>query len=106
MTMKRLLIAAWILCAVAVGPARAQESVDLLLHNGKIFAADELLSTAYTRLAAYLTFEEDIKGSLEVGKLADMVVLSEDLLTIDPDRTMDTQVEMTILGGTIVYQRE
>mgnify|MGYP001161404563 CR=1 FL=1 len=60
---------------------------------------------AYTRLAAYLTFEEDIKGSLEVGKLADMVVLSQDLLTIDPDRTMDTGVEMTILGGTVVYQR-
>ena len=60
---------------------------------------------AYTRLAAYLTFEEDIKGSLEVGKLADMVVLSEDLLTIDPDRTMDTQVEMTILGGAVVHER-
>ena len=60
---------------------------------------------AYTRLAAYLTFEEDIKGSLEVGKLADMVVLSQDLLTIDPDRTLDTAVEMTFLGGTVVYQR-
>ncbi len=60
---------------------------------------------AYTRLAAYLTFEEDIKGSLEVGKLADMVVLSQDLLTIDPVRTMDTDVEMTILGGTVVYER-
>ena len=60
---------------------------------------------AYTRLAAYLTFEEDIKGSLEVGMLADLVVLSQDLLTIDPDRTMDTAVEMTILGGTVVYQR-
>ena len=60
---------------------------------------------AYTRVAAYLTFEEDTKGSLEVGKLADMVVLSQDLLTIDPDRTMDTEVEMTILGGAVVYER-
>ena len=60
---------------------------------------------AYARLAAYLTFEEDIKGSLEVGKLANMVVLSQDLLTIDPDRTMDTDVEMTILGGAVVYER-
>ena len=59
----------------------------------------------YTRLAAHLTFEEDVKGSLEVGKLADMVVLSQDLLTIDPDRTMDTEVEMTVLGGTVVYER-
>lgn len=59
----------------------------------------------YTRLAAHLTFEEDTKGSLEVGKLADMVVLSQDLLTIDPDETMSTEVEMTILGGNVVYER-
>ena len=43
--MKRFLIAAWILCAPMVGSAQAQETVDLLLHNGKIFTADELLST-------------------------------------------------------------
>ena len=59
----------------------------------------------YTRRAAHLTFEEDIKGSLEVGKLADMVVLSQDLLTVDPERTLDTQVEMTILDGSVVYER-
>ncbi len=59
----------------------------------------------YTRLAAHLTFEEDDKGSLEVGKLADMVVLSQDLLTIDPERTLDTEVEMTILGGNVVFER-
>ena len=59
----------------------------------------------YTRRAAHLTFEEDRKGSLEVGKLADMVVLSQDLLTIDPARTMDTEVDMTILDGRVVYER-
>ena len=59
----------------------------------------------YTRLAAHLTFEEEEKGSLEIGKLADMVVLSQDLLTIDPDRIMDTEVEMTVLGGAIVFER-
>ena len=59
----------------------------------------------YTRRAAHLTFEEDRKGSLEVGKLADMVVLSQDLLTIDPARTMDTEVAMTILDGRVVYER-
>ncbi|MEE2964649.1 MAG: amidohydrolase [Acidobacteriota bacterium] len=59
----------------------------------------------YTRLAAHLTFEEDDKGSLETGKLADMVVLSQDLLTIDPGRTLDTEIEMTILGGAVVYER-
>ena len=59
----------------------------------------------YTRLAAHLTFEESIKGSLEVGKLADMVVLSQDLLTIDPAQTMNTEVDLTILGGRVVFER-
>ena len=43
--MKRLLIAAWLAGAAGAASARAQEPVDLLLHNGKVFAADELLST-------------------------------------------------------------
>ena len=59
----------------------------------------------YTRLADHLTFEESIKGSLEVGKLADMVVLSQDLLTIDPAQTMNTEVDLTILGGRVVFER-
>jgi predicted amidohydrolase YtcJ len=53
--------------------------------------------------AAYAAFEEDIKGSLTEGKLADIVVLSQDIMAIDPERIMDTRVEMTILGGEIVY---
>ncbi len=59
----------------------------------------------YTRLAAHLTFEEDEKGSLEIGKLADLVVLSQDLLTIDPARTMETEVDLTVLGGRVVHER-
>ena len=59
----------------------------------------------YTRLAAYLTFEEDRKGTLEVGKLADLVVLSQDLLTINPERTTDAEVDLTVLGGRVVYER-
>ena len=59
----------------------------------------------YTRLAAHLTFEEDEKGSLEGGKLADLVVLSQDLLTIDPKRTMETEVDLTVLGGRVVHER-
>ena len=68
-------------------------------------ADDARGDVGYTRLAAYLTFEEDRKGSLEVGKLADLVVLSQDLLTIDPTRTMDTQVDLTVLGGRVVHER-
>ena len=59
----------------------------------------------YTRIAAHLTFEEDEKGTLEVGKLADLVVLSQDLLTIDPERTVDTEVDLTVLGGRVVFER-
>ena len=58
-----------------------------------------------TRCEAYITFEEDIKGTLEPGKLADMVVLSDDLLTIDPARILDVVVEKTILGGRVVFER-
>ena len=58
-----------------------------------------------TQASAETVGAGDELGTLEVGKLADMVVLSQDLLTIDPDRTMDTEVEMTILGGTVVYER-
>ena len=78
--------------------------------TGEVYGPSEALTmpeaiVGYTRLAAHLTFEEDVKGSLEVGMYADMVVLSQDLLTIDPDETMETEVDMTILGGTVVYER-
>lgn len=59
----------------------------------------------YTLTAAYASFEEDIKGSIEVGKLADMVVLSEDILTIDPVNIINVNVEMTIFNGEVVYER-
>ncbi|MGQ7848522.1 amidohydrolase family protein [Granulosicoccus sp. 3-233] len=54
---------------------------------------------ATTLHAAYSNFEEDRKGSIEVGKLADLVVLSEDPLTVDPTTIKDVMVEQTILGG-------
>ncbi len=59
---------------------------------------------AHTINAAYSTFEEDIKGSLEPGKLADIVVLSEDLLTVPRDRLLKTKVRYTIVGGRVVYE--
>ncbi len=60
----------------------------------------------YTYGSAYASHEEDIKGTLEEGKLADMVVLSRDLLTIPPREILRTEVLYTILGGKIVYQKE
>lgn len=59
---------------------------------------------AYTMGSAYASFEERRKGSIETGKLADMVVLSEDILTIDPVRIEKVKVLMTIFGGRVVYE--
>ena len=59
----------------------------------------------YTRNGAFLTREEKIKGTLETGKLADMVVLPEDLLAISPEKLLTMKVDMTIVGGRILYDR-
>ena len=55
---------------------------------------------------AYAMFEEDIKGSIEKGKLADLVVLSDDILSVPVDEIKDIKVLMTMLGGGIVYKKE
>jgi len=60
----------------------------------------------YTCGSAYASFEEDIKGTLEEGKLADMVVLSKDLFSIPPREILRTEVLYTILGGKIVYHKQ
>jgi len=59
---------------------------------------------SYTIDAAYGAFEEDIKGSLEPGKLADMVILNKNLLTCDDFDILDAKVQMTIIGGEVKYE--
>ena len=59
----------------------------------------------FTKWASYSVFEEDIKGTIEVGKLADFTILSKDLMTIDEEEIMSSEVVMTIVGGKIVYSR-
>lgn len=60
---------------------------------------------AYTLNTAYANFEDDIKGSITVGKLADLVVLSRNLLEIPPADILKTQVLYTIVDGKVVYKR-
>ncbi len=60
---------------------------------------------AYTQTAAYASFEEDRKGMLTVGRLADFVLLSQDLFSIPPEEIRDVDVELTVVGGKVVYER-
>ena len=62
--------------------------------------------TAYTINGAYASFEEDIKGSLEPGKLADFVIIDRDLTKIAPDQIREAIVEATYVGGKRVFQRK
>ena len=59
---------------------------------------------AYTITSAYASFEENIKGSIETGTLADFVVLSEDPYVVEPEKIKDIEVKMTIIGGRVIYR--
>lgn len=80
-------------------------------YNGKILCPEEKVTIMeairmYTINAAYTGFEEDIKGSIESGKLADIIVLSEDITTVPVDEIKDVKVEITIIDGKIVYRKK
>jgi len=79
--------------------------------DGSVFYPEEALTRtealrSYTLNNAFAAFEEHLKGSLEPGKLADIVVLSDDILTIPAEQIPDVTVDYTIVGGTIAYARE
>ena len=61
---------------------------------------------AYTFNTAYANFEEDVKGSITVGKLADMTVLSKNLLKVQPYEILSTKVDFTVVDGKLVYSEE
>jgi predicted amidohydrolase YtcJ len=61
---------------------------------------------SYTIDAAYAAFEEDIKGSLVPGKLADITVLSKDILEVPADEILDAKVLYTIVGGEVRYRAD
>lgn len=85
-------------------------SVSRVLGDGSIFAPEQRMTReqalkSYTLDNAYAAFEEDIKGSLEVGKLADITVLSKDIMTIPMEEIPETKVVYTIVGGTVKYEK-
>jgi predicted amidohydrolase YtcJ len=78
-------------------------------NTGMVFYGDQVMSRlealrSYTINNAYAAFEEDIKGTLTVGKLADVTVLTKDITTIPAEEIKQTKVVYTIVGGKIVYK--
>jgi predicted amidohydrolase YtcJ len=76
-----------------------------VVHAEEKITREEALKT-HTIWSAYMQFSEKQKGSIEVGKLADLVVIDKDFLTCPEDRIKDIQPDMTILDGKVVYQRD
>jgi predicted amidohydrolase YtcJ len=92
-----------------VGPLfTLYEAVNRVRKSGKVFRPEERLTLeeairAVTVNSAWAFFEDDIKGSIEVGKYADLVVLGRDILAIDPLQIKDIPVLMTMTNGKFVY---
>ncbi len=85
-------------------------SVTRLMANGNRFSPEQSMDRmealrSYTIACAYAVFEEDLLGSVTPGKLADLVVLDRNILTVDEGELPGTRVDLTILGGEIRYRR-
>ena len=74
---------------------------EMLGPNQRISVEEALY--LYTMASAYASFEENLKGSITPGKLADLVVLGEDPRKVDPEEIKDIPVEMTIVGGEVKF---
>ncbi len=84
-------------------------AVNRKTRNGRTLGEDQRISVeeavrAYTSHAAWFHFREHELGSIEPGKFADFVLLSEDILNIEPERIAETKVLMTVLGGHVVFE--
>jgi len=78
-------------------------------ESGQVLSPEEAISPEealriYTLGGAYASFEERLKGSIEIGKLADLVVLSADPTKVAPEEIKEIQVEKTIIGGEVVWE--
>jgi len=90
--------------------ASFHSSVTRLTADGSIFYPEQNMTRtealrSYTINNAYASFEEQYKGSLEVGKLGDVVVIDRDILTVPDAELADARVDITIVGGVVRYER-
>ena len=85
-------------------------SIARQLSDGSIFQPEQRMTReqtlrSYTINNAYAAFEENFKGSLELGKLADVTVLSKDIMTVPEDEILETEIVYTIIGGKIKFKK-
>jgi predicted amidohydrolase YtcJ len=90
---------------------RIQSMVTRRTAEGKVYGPEQKVSVEqairiWTLGGAYASFEDDIKGSIEPGKLADFVILSADPTKVPPDAIKDVRVEKTVIGGKIVFEEQ
>ena len=86
-------------------------SVTRVMGNGSVFYPDQRMTreqalASYTVNPAYAAFEEDVKGTLTVGKFADITILSQNILTVPDDEILNTEVIYTIIDGEVRYSRD
>ena len=79
-------------------------------RSGTVYGPDEAISIsqalrAYTQIGAFMGFDDDIKGTFEPGKYADMIVLSKDILSIDAEQILDIEVLQTYMSGELVFEK-
>lgn len=90
------------LFGICAAVTRRTESGESLLSQEQVSPAAAL--KMYTQAAAYASFDEKVKGSIQVGKLADFSLLSADPTQVSPEEIMEIRVEMTIVDGKIAWQ--
>jgi hypothetical protein len=90
--------------AIYTAVTRKTESGQDIGPNQRVTVKEAI--RAYTFAGAYASFEENIKGSIEVGKLADLVVLSDNILRLNPEKIKDLHVDLTMVDGKIRYRKD
>ena len=96
-------------CAPWFPLAGIQSCVTRKSHTGELLGPEQQVTPEealwiYTMGSAYTSFEEKTKGSIEVGKLADLVFLGEDLTQVNPEKIKDIPIAATMVGGKFVYE--